>query len=77
MWEDRSNDAENTALITAINYILQYIHIEPAVVQSKTVFWIKSMQAWWEDASLKKTLKILLFKNIWLVGYIHYRNVVL
>ncbi len=26
--EDWSNDAENTALITAINYILQYIHIE-------------------------------------------------
>ncbi len=26
--EDWSNDAENTALITEINYILQYIHIE-------------------------------------------------
>ncbi len=52
----RSNDAENTALITAINYILQYIHIEPAVVRSKTVFWIKSMQAWWEDASFKKNI---------------------
>ncbi len=26
--EDRSNDAENSALITEINYILQYIHIE-------------------------------------------------
>ncbi len=25
---DLSNDAENTALITEINYILQYIHIE-------------------------------------------------
>ncbi len=26
--EDWSNDAENTDLITEINYILQYIHIE-------------------------------------------------
>ncbi len=26
--EDWSNDAENTALITEINYILQYNHIE-------------------------------------------------
>jgi len=26
--EDWSNDAENTALITGINYILWYIHIE-------------------------------------------------
>ncbi len=26
--EDWSNDAENTALITEINYILKYIHIE-------------------------------------------------
>ncbi len=26
--EDLSNDAENSALITAINYILQYISIE-------------------------------------------------
>jgi len=26
--EDWSNDAENTALITGINYILQYIHKE-------------------------------------------------
>ncbi len=26
--EDWSNDAENSALITGINYILQYIHIE-------------------------------------------------
>ncbi len=26
--EDWSNDAENSALITAIKYILQYIHIE-------------------------------------------------
>ncbi len=26
--EDWSNDAENTALITEINYILKYIHID-------------------------------------------------
>ncbi len=26
--EDWSNDAENSALITAINYILKHIHIE-------------------------------------------------
>ncbi len=26
--EDRSNDAENSALITGINYILKYIKIE-------------------------------------------------
>ncbi len=26
--EDWSNDAENSALIPGINYILQYIHIE-------------------------------------------------
>jgi len=26
--EDWSNDAENSDLITGINYILQYIHIE-------------------------------------------------
>ncbi len=26
--EDWSNDAENLALITGINYILKYIHIE-------------------------------------------------
>ncbi len=28
MTQDWSNDAENLALITEINYILQYIHIE-------------------------------------------------
>jgi len=26
--KDWSNDAENTALITGINYIVKYIHIE-------------------------------------------------
>ncbi len=28
MWQDWSNDAENSALITALNCILQYIQIE-------------------------------------------------
>ncbi len=29
--EDWSNDAENSILITGINYILQYIHIENSI----------------------------------------------
>ncbi len=31
--EDRSNDAENTALITGINYILKYIQIENSYIK--------------------------------------------
>ncbi len=36
--EDWSNDAENTALITAINYSLLYIHIENSYFHNMTVF---------------------------------------
>ncbi len=31
--EDWSNDAENTALIIGINYILTYIHIEKSLFE--------------------------------------------
>ncbi len=31
--EDWSNDDENSALITAINYILTYIHIENSYIE--------------------------------------------
>ncbi len=33
--EDWSNDAENSALITAINYILQYIQTENSYYKCK------------------------------------------
>ncbi len=33
--EDWSNDAENSALITAINYILKYNHIENNFLKSQ------------------------------------------
>ncbi len=36
--EDWSNDAENTALITAINYILQYIQVENSYFKSAIIF---------------------------------------
>ncbi len=36
--EDWSNDAENTALITGINYILTYIKIENIIFHKITVF---------------------------------------
>ncbi len=36
--EDWSNDAENTALITGINYILLYIHIEKIVEKIILIF---------------------------------------
>ncbi len=39
--EDWSNDAENTALITEINYILQYIHIENSNISQYYCFLIQ------------------------------------
>ncbi len=35
--EDWSNDAENSALITEINYILKYIYIENSYSNSKNI----------------------------------------
>ncbi len=35
--EDWSNDAKNSALITGINYILQYIQIEDSILNCKNV----------------------------------------
>ncbi len=35
--EDWRNDAENTALITEINYILQYIHIKTFILNGKNI----------------------------------------
>ncbi len=35
--EDWSNDTENSALITEINYILQYIQIEAVILNSKYI----------------------------------------
>ncbi len=37
----KSNDAENTALITGINDILQYIQMEKIIFSNITVFLIK------------------------------------
>ncbi len=36
--EDWINDAENSALITAINYILLYVHIENSYFNAEYVF---------------------------------------
>ncbi|XDV46472.1 hypothetical protein PO909_014361 [Leuciscus waleckii] len=36
--EDWSNDAENSALITGINYILQYIKIENSYFKMVIIF---------------------------------------
>ncbi len=42
--EDWSNDAENTALITEIINILQYIHIETAILNCNNIcFFIKQI----------------------------------
>jgi len=38
--EDWSNDAENSALITGINYILIYIHIENTHCELENIFTI-------------------------------------
>ncbi len=38
--EDWSNDAENSALITEINYILTYIHIEKKLFEIVEIFHI-------------------------------------
>ncbi len=35
--EDWSNDAENSALITGINYILQYIQIENSYLNCNNI----------------------------------------
>ncbi len=35
--EDWSNDAENSDLITAINYILTFIHIETAILNCNNI----------------------------------------
>ncbi len=37
--EDWSNDAENSALITEINYILKYIHIENCYFKLLIIFY--------------------------------------
>jgi len=36
--EDWSNDAENSALISGINYILTYIHIEKSSLKMVIIF---------------------------------------
>ncbi len=36
--EDWSNDAKNSALITEINYILQYIHIENSYLKHYIIY---------------------------------------
>ncbi len=33
--EDWSNDAENSALFSAINYVLQYIHIKTVILNRR------------------------------------------
>ncbi len=41
--EDWSNDAEKSALITEINYILQYIHIENSYLNCKKKYFTVSL----------------------------------
>ncbi len=76
--EDLSNDAENSALITEINYILKYIKIETVILNcnniSQNIFFCIFDQI---DTALmsrrnffKKTLKILLIPNFWAAVYI-------
>ncbi len=50
--QDRSNDAENTALITEINNILQYIHIESSCCTVQLYF--GSNQCWLGEKGLLK-----------------------
>ncbi len=72
--EDWSNDAENSALITGINYILKYIKIETVILNCNNIsrnnldffFCIFNQR----DTALmtrrnffKKTLKIVLIPN--------------
>ncbi len=51
--EDWSNDAENTALISGINYSLIYIQTETVIWSYNNIskFLIKEMQPWWSEVS--------------------------
>jgi len=55
--EDWSNDAENTALIKGINYILQYIQVEKVILNCNNISLFFCFSA--EETSFK-----YIFKNL-------------
>ncbi len=73
---DWSNDAENSALITGINYILKYILNIKNISQYYCFCCIldqtNTSLVNRRDFFKKKKKKILLFKNFWMVVYIIY-----
>ncbi len=77
--DPESNDAENSALITGINYILKYIQIEMCCVLLNcnnisqyyrfSCIFDKIKQPWW--VIFKKIFKQFTYPNFWLVAYIY------
>ncbi len=70
--EDWSNDAENTALITAINNILLYIQMENNYFKILNYFTIllflrhfrlKKIQPWWAEETQNSKNKQILIVN--------------
>ncbi len=62
--EDWSNDAENTALITGINYILQYIHIENIGIMFLQYFWSDKCSLGEQKRCLLKTKNQSISKSL-------------
>ncbi len=68
--EDWSNDAENTALITGINYILTYIHIENSYFKLESYFTIlQFLLYFWSNKCSFGDLFQNLTTNFWAVVY--------
>ncbi len=57
--EDWSNDAENTALITEINYILKYIKIENCYLNCNNISQNNSFFLYFWSNSLDEKKKLL------------------
>ncbi len=60
--EDWSNDAENSALITAINYIFNYIKIENVIL--KFYFWSNKNSVAKHKRHVTRKIKLLLLVQI-------------
>ncbi len=73
--EDWSNDAENTALITRINYILQYIHIENIGIMFLQYFWSDKCSLGEQKRCLLKTKKFCWSQTVWAFS-LHYISAV-
>ncbi len=61
-----SNDAENSDLITAINYILLYIHIENSYFKFLLYFWANKCSLDEQKRLIFKNIKNLIDLN-WLI----------